>query len=115
MQTVSGMHCRSAKLLGGRDSYCAAVHVVNVVQVPAQNCAPLVHAVPHPPQCSKVMRRSVSQPSAPSQSPKFALQTQELEAHDWFWPQARPQPPQLLTSMRVSTSQPLPNEPSQLA
>jgi hypothetical protein len=76
------------------------------------------HALPHAPQCSRLVKRSVSQPfvGLPSQSPQPGSQ----EGTHWFGSQKKPeqtdvpcglvqttpQPPQLLGSVDRSVSQP---------
>jgi hypothetical protein len=61
----------------------------------------------HEPQ-SLVVLRTVSQPSAqpPEQLPKPKSQLQDELAQSAFWPQEKPQLPQLSGSFERSTSQP---------
>jgi hypothetical protein len=70
--------------------------------------------LPQEPQ-SLVVFRTVSQPSVqpPLQLPKPKSQLQVPVSHWAFWPQEKPQLPQLLSSVLVFTSQPLPQLPSQ--
>jgi hypothetical protein len=94
-----------------------------VPQTLAEQTVPAAQAIPHPPQLALSLRRSTSQPLAalPSQSrkPRAQVATAQAPAAQvevaLGSAQVRPQAPQLVTLVWVSSSQPLAGLPSQSA